>query len=151
NVHTPQETSFTAPVRVKDYHQNEWGAFFKDDWKFRPSLTLNLGVRYDFYGVPWEKQGMNALPVGGSAGLFGISGTNADALWQPGIAKGSLTQLQLTGKNSDHPDTLFYDNDWNNIAPAVGLSWSLPWWGKDKTVLRAGYGISYQGAASYNA
>jgi hypothetical protein len=25
------------------------------------------------------------------------------------------------------------------------LSWSLPWFGKDKTVLRAGYGINYQG------
>ena len=35
-------------------------------------------------------------------------------------------------------------DDWNNFAPAVGLSWSLPWLGRDKTVLRVGYGIGYE-------
>src|SRR5262249_43670636 len=139
NVLRPTDDFFTPQTRIKDYHQNEWGAFFKDDWKIRPDLTLNLGIRYDWYGVPWEKNGMHALPVGGMKGLYGIS---ADP-------KGTV--LQLVGKNSPHPDTLFYNNDLNNFAPAVGLSWSLPWGGKDKTVLRAGYGISYQGAASYNA
>jgi hypothetical protein len=150
NVHSPTDQVFTPDVRVKDYHQNEWGGFFKDDWKVRTNLTLNLGVRYDFYGVPWEKSGMQALPVGGGAGLFGISGTSFADMWQPGHLAGSLTQLQLVGKNSNHPNTLLYNNDWNNVAPAIGLSWSVPWGGKDKTVLRAGYGISYQGAASFN-
>ena len=42
---------------------------------------------------------------------------------------------------SGHPKS----DDWNNFAPAVGFSWSLPWWGKDKTVLRVGYGWGYQG------
>jgi hypothetical protein len=138
NVLSPNDDSFKAQTRIKEYHENEWSTFFKDDWKLRPDLTLNLGVRYDWYGVPWEKNGMHALPVGGMAGLYGISG-------------GAPTVLQLVGKNSNHPDTLFYQNDWNNFAPAVGLSWSLPWFGKDKTVLRAGYGMSYQGAASFNA
>jgi Carboxypeptidase regulatory-like domain len=138
NVLQPTDESFAGQVRIKEYHENEWSTFFKDDWKLRPDLTLNLGVRYDWYGVPWEKNGMHALPVGAMKGLYGISG-------------GSQTVLQLVGKNSNHPDTLFYPNDWNNFAPAVGLSWSLPWGGKDKTVLRAGYGMSYQGAASFNA
>ena len=151
NVNKPSETSFSPVVRIKDYHQNEWGAFFKDDWKVLPNLTLNLGIRYDYYGTPWEKNGMNASPVGGAAGLFGISGTSFADLWHPGVTNGKPTQLQLVGKNSPNPDTLFYNNDRNNFAPAVGLSWSLPWGGKEKTVVRAGYGINYQGAASYNA
>jgi hypothetical protein len=62
-----------------------------------------------------------------------------------------LTRVQFAGKHSPNPDALWYQDDWNNIAPAVGFSWSLPWFGKDKTVLRAGYGISYQGAANFNA
>ena len=138
NALKPTDTTFVGQVRVKDYHQNEWGAFFKDDWKIRPSLTLNLGVRYDWYGVPWEASGMQALPAGGNVGLYGITG-------------GALTTLQLIGKNSNHPDIPLYKNDNNNFAPAIGLSWSLPWGGKDKTVLRAGYGMNYQGAASFNA
>jgi hypothetical protein len=150
NVSSASQQVFEARNRLKEFHQNEWGAFFKDDFKIRPDLTLNLGVRYDFYGVPWEANGLNASPAGGAAGLFGISGTSFNDMWQPGRIAGKPTQLQLVGKNSDHPDTLFYNNDWNNFAPAVGLSWSLPWGGKDKTVLRAGYGISYQGAASFN-
>jgi len=150
NVASAQEQVFKPINKFKDFHQNEWGAFFKDDWKLRPELTLNVGLRYDFYGVPWEATGLNAAPVGGSGGLFGISGTSFADMWQPGRIAGQPTRLELVGKNSDHPDTLFYNNDRNNFAPAVGLSWSLPWFGKDKTVLRAGYGISYQGAASFN-
>src|SRR5439155_4896079 len=138
NVQRPTDQTFAPQVRIKEYLENEWGGFFKDDWKIRPDLTLNLGVRYDWYGVPWEKYGMHALPVGGGAGLYGIT-------------RGGPTVLQLVGKKSPNPGTLFYQNDWNNIAPAVRFSWSLPWGGKDKTVLRAGYGIAYQGAASFNA
>jgi hypothetical protein len=151
-IRTPTDRQFTGLVQTpKDNHQNEWGAFFKDDWKIRPDLTLNLGVRYDFYGVPWEKNGLMAMPVGGNAAMFGISGTDWNAMWNPNARGGSLSVTAFTGKNSPNPDTKWYSDDWNNVAPAVGLSWSLPWLGRDKTVLRAGYGINYQGAANFNA
>jgi len=150
NVNSIKEQTFQPVTRVKDYHQNEWGAFFKDDWKIRPDLTLNAGIRYDFYGVPWEKNGLNISPAGGAAGLFGISGSSPADMWQPGHLAGKPTLLELVGKNSNNPNVKLYDNDWHNIGPAIGLSWSLPWGGKDKTVLRAGYGISYQGAAAFN-
>src|SRR5262249_46703454 len=116
NVNKPSATTFAPVIRIKDYHQNEWGAFFKDDWKIRPNLTLNLGLRYDFYGVQWEKSGMNASPVGGSAGLYGISGTSFADMWHPGVMNGQPTQLQLVGKNSPNPNTLFYHNDRNNFG-----------------------------------
>ena len=151
NVNSSKEEVFQPVTRVKDYHQNEWSAFFKDDWKIRPDITLNLGVRYDFYAVPWEKNGLNVAPAGGSAALFGISGTSFNDMWQPGHLAGKPTLLTIVGKNSPNPGQKLYNNDWNNFGPAVGLSWSLPWGGKEKTVLRAGYGISYQGAASFNA
>jgi hypothetical protein len=143
--------SFIPVSRRRDFHQNEWGAFFKDDWKIRTNLTINLGIRYDYYGVPWEKFGAVPRPVGGEAGLFGISGTSFADMWQPGRLNGSLTRLEFVGKNSPNPDRQLYRDDWNNVAPAFGFSWSLPWWGQDKTVLRAGYGMSYSGAARFNS
>jgi hypothetical protein len=108
--------------------------FFKDDWKVAPAVTLNLGVHWEWFGVPYEGRGLAGRPTGGQSGLCGIS-------------CGSITTVEFVGKNSPQPDKQLAPDDWNNFAPAVGLSWSLPWGGQDKTVLRAGYGWSYTGRA----
>jgi hypothetical protein len=130
-------------LKKRDWHSHEMSYFFKDDFKVGDNWTLNLGVRYDYYSVPYDKHGLATAPIGGSAGLFGISGTAFADLYQPGLSKGSMTQLELMGKNSPNSSTLFYKNDWNNFGPAVGLSWSIPYFGRNKTVFRAGYSINY--------
>ena len=122
--------------RRRDHRNKEFATFFKDDWKIRPSLTLNLGVHYEYYGVPWEANGLFGRTVGGEKGLCGIS-------------CGAPTVVELVGKNSPNPDKQIWNDDWNNFAPSVGLSWSLPWFEKDKTVLRAGYGLTYPGNPMY--
>nr|MBA3805877.1 carboxypeptidase regulatory-like domain-containing protein [Acidobacteriota bacterium] len=129
-------------LRVWQARQFSW--FVKDDFKVRPNLTLNLGVRYEFYGVPYEKHGKAVGLVGGSQSIFGISGTSLADIFQPGRLNGQLTRLETVGKNSENPGLKLYNNDLNNFAPAVGLSWSLPWFGKDKTVLRMGYSVGYE-------
>jgi hypothetical protein len=126
---------------------NEWNAFFKDDWKVRPSLTLNVGMRYEWYGVPYEGTGMTAALVGGGFAGFGWSGRSWNDYWAYGPQKGALTEVQFIGPKSPHPDQQLYKNDNNNFGPAIGFSWSLPWLGKDKTSVRGGYGISYFGTA----
>ena len=118
--------------RVRDWHTTDWNVFFKDSWKIRPSLTLNLGMSYWYFGVPYEGHGLAGTLVGGEKGLCGIS-------------CGALSTVEFAGKNSPNPAKQFYRDDWNNFAPSVGLSWSLPWFGHDKTVLRAGYGWNYAG------
>jgi hypothetical protein len=130
--------------KYRDFRQTETSWFFKDDWKLRPDLTLNLGVRWEFYGVPYESHGMMARPLGGSNGLFGLSGNSFADWYKPG-ERGKLTTVEFVGKSSPNSGTPLYENDWNNFAPAIGLSWNVPWGGKDKTVLRAGYGVAYQG------
>jgi hypothetical protein len=130
--------------KQRTWQNREFFAFFKDDFKIRRNLTLNLGVRYEFYGVPFEANGKTVGLVGGSQTIFGITGSSFNDLFQPGRSNGSLTQVQQVGKNSPNEDTLLYENDWNNFAPAVGLSWALPWLGENKTVLRAGYGWGYE-------
>ncbi|MBI2150508.1 MAG: TonB-dependent receptor, partial [Acidobacteria bacterium] len=149
NIRRPEDP-FIAQPAMREFRQNEFSVFFKDDWKIRPDLTFNLGVRYDYYGVPYEDRGTLPRTIGRSAGLFGISGTSFADLYQPGIANGELSRLEFIGKNSPNPDKQLYEDDWNNLAPAIGISWSLPWWGQDKTVLRAGYGINYSGQTRFS-
>ncbi|PYS33443.1 MAG: hypothetical protein DMG14_31860, partial [Acidobacteria bacterium] len=125
--------------------QDEYSWFIKDDWKLRSNVTLNTGLHWEAYAAPYEANGLAASVVGGKAGLFGISGTDFDALWHPGLANGKLTTVEFVGKNSANPGKKTNRDDWNNFAPSIGVSWSLPWWGQNKTVLRAGYGMSFIG------
>lgn len=126
------------------WKQREFSLFIKDDFKVKPALTLNLGVRYEYYGAPYDGGGKTAALVGGSAGIFGITGTSMADLFQPGRQNGSLTGLQLVGPGSPNPEERLYRDDWNNFAPAVGLSWAIPYFGKNKTILRMGYGWGYE-------
>ncbi len=127
------------------WHNHEWGTFIQDDIKLKSNFTLHAGMRWDYYGVPWEGDGRLGTVVGGSQALFGISGTNLGALFNPGVENlNNLTQVQLIGKNSPHPGTEPWNAQYHNFAPVIGLTWSLPWLGKDKTIFRAGYGIAYE-------
>src|SRR5262249_17349454 len=117
-------TFLPGQSRYSDIVSREYSGYFKDDFKVTPNLTLNLGVRYEWYSVPYNGLGRAVAPVGGSSGIFGISGTGLDALFQPGLAKGALTTLQLIGPGTPHPDTKLYGNDNNNFAPFVGFAWS---------------------------
>jgi hypothetical protein len=133
---------------IRTYRQNDWAGFFKDNWKVSQNFTLNLGLRYDKYGVPYDLTGMSTRVRGGEAGFFGISGTDFSALWNPFATGGTQTNVEPAGKGSPNPDVLPYKNDWNNFAPSVGFSWSVPWFQRS-TVLRGGYGINYAGAPAY--
>jgi hypothetical protein len=130
--------------RYRNFRQDDYFAFFADSWQLRKNLTVNFGVRWEKYGPGYEQGGMGTVAKGGQAGIFGISGRDFGALWNPGASGGSLTEVELVGKNSPNPDKTMYPVDNNNFAPAVGLSWNLPWFSR-QTVLRSGYGISYAG------
>lgn len=124
----------------RDWRQHEFAGFFKDDWKISHNFTLNLGVRYEYYSPPYEPNGKAIIPLGGSAGAFGISGTSFAQAFSPGASAGSLTQLELVGPLSPNPNTKIYSPQYNTFLPGVGLSWSP---GKNnKTVFRAGYAMS---------
>ena len=129
-------------------YQSEMSAYFKDDWKFRPDLTLNLGLHWEYYGQPYEHYGLAARVVGDESSYLNINCTSS-----PGTANftsqcSNLAQVQFVGKNSPHPEvgTYLNGNDYNNFGPSVGFAWNVPWFGKGKTVIRSGYGISYEGA-----
>jgi hypothetical protein len=83
----PQSPSF-SDGRNQDFvtntvSQREFDVFFKDDYKIAKSLTLNLGVRYEYYGVPYSPDGLAVAPVDGSGAAFGYSGRDFSAWMRP--------------------------------------------------------------------
>jgi outer membrane receptor protein involved in Fe transport len=93
--------------------QNSHAAYLQDTFRRSSRLTLNLGLRWDYFGVIGEKN--NLL-------------SNFDP----------ATGLVLVG-SADLPR--LYHRDWNNFSPRLGLAWDLT--GKGKTVVRAGWGLFY--------
>jgi hypothetical protein len=134
--------------RYRHLRSPEYTGFFKDDFKITPNLTLNLGVRYEYYSPPVETNGLALGLAGGGGGIFGISGTSLAAEFQPGLMQGSLTEALPIGPHTANPDTTWYRPSKLNFAPAVGISWSPgggnPLWGQGRTVIRAGYTINYE-------
>jgi hypothetical protein len=134
-----------SPTRYKEteLNQTEFSAFFKDDYKITQSLTLNLGARWEYYGVPYVGSGLTVSPVGGGAAAFGISGRDMTAWMNPGV-RAEVMALEFVGPNSNNPDRTVYPNDWNNFGPAIGFAWQVPWFGEGLTTVRGGYQVTFQ-------
>ncbi|SPE30807.1 hypothetical protein SBA3_170004 [Candidatus Sulfopaludibacter sp. SbA3] len=122
--------SGSAPINAAlAYGGHYYGAFVEDDWRVTNKVTLSLGLRWDFESPVTERN--NQMNAG-----FDLNSPSplqvVDPL-QPGVTqKGGL----LFANSSNR---LPYGRDLNNLQPRVGFAWH-PW---DKTVIRAGYGVSY--------
>ncbi|HEV3334299.1 MAG TPA: TonB-dependent receptor [Bryobacteraceae bacterium] len=152
-VNSPTATNWNSYLSdflfYRTNHSNAWSGYAKDTWKVTPNLTVNVGLRYDFFGAPYQDQGLAGRPTGGQSGLFGISGTNfANAMWSPFASGGAITTAQFVGPNSPNPGLGVYNNYWKALGPSAGVAYQLPWF-KRSTVLRAGYGINYIGNVDF--
>lgn len=150
-VNDPEAVTWNDPskgelVQLSDMRYKEFSVFFKDDWKFTPSLTLNLGLRWEYYGRPWVESGLTVGLDGGFSSIMGISGWDFKN-WMSAnptqLGDEYLTKQIFIGPNSPRPDIETFNRDLNNFGPAVGFAWQLPWFGKGKTVLRGGYQLTY--------
>jgi hypothetical protein len=66
------ENYSTFERKYRDQVLNEAAIFVKDDWKITKALTLNLGVRWEYYGVPFIGSGFTTAAPGLGLGLFGV-------------------------------------------------------------------------------
>lgn len=119
------------------YTQKDNFMFFQDDWRLRPNLTLNLGVRYEYSGQPINR-------------IFDVTSTReadpAKALYRQSLPIEARIVPKLPA-------------DKNNFAPRLGFAWSpdfgessiakFLFGGKDATVLRGGFSMAYD-AVFYN-
>ena len=104
----------------RSWRSTEVGWFVQDDWKVHPRLTLNLGIRWDYFRPITEEQGRLANIIYPDSGGYFERIANAKV--------GEVEEL--------------YKSDLNNFAPRIGFAWDFL--GDGKTVLRGGYGIAYE-------
>lgn len=134
------------PYMIRDTVMREFSLFVKDDWKVTPSLTLNLGLRYDYFGVPFLSDGLTVGLAGGGDAIFGPSGGYSNwftPVKQGDVATGELVSLRSIGPGGLHPDESIYNRSWKNFGPAVGFAYDIPWLGRGRTSIRGGYQLSY--------
>lgn len=104
---------------AKRYFRRTYAAaFIQDEWKVRPGLTVNAGIRYNFFGALTNKSfRINNMVLSTTPGLQIIN-----------------SKLALT----DH----LYPSTPDAIAPKLGIAWLLPHTNQ-KAVLHAGFGVSF--------
>jgi hypothetical protein len=101
--------------------ENNFGFYIQDSYRITPRLTLNYGIRWDYFGVVREKKNL----------LSNITSISPAA----GTGTFTLTQVGQPGLSE------LYNPDKKDFAPRVNLAWDVT--GKGKTVVRAGYGIFF--------
>lgn len=101
----------------QDQRLNIWGFFVQDDFKVLPSLTLNMGMRWSYFGGYYSKQN-NLDVVRFGTGSNPLTGLN----------------IRVGGHLQNSPKT--------NWGPQFGFAWQ-PSYYESKLVLRGGFGINY--------
>jgi len=119
NVATQQFTSYGAPPHAS--HMDNYSAFIQDDWRMGSRFVLNLGLRYDAYGV------VHVSPTS----PVEVEIVNYED--PTDLRKLDFGPL----RDPDKP----YDPDTMNFGPRVGFAWTLN--DSETTVVRGGLGYLY--------
>ncbi|HUE04402.1 MAG TPA: carboxypeptidase regulatory-like domain-containing protein [Bryobacteraceae bacterium] len=109
------------------FTQNNWNSFLLDDWKVSANLTLNLGLRWEFFQPVEEKYNEMA---------------NLDIA--PGFGSVAVVAPTVPGPYSGSFPAGLINPDYRNFSPRIGLAYKVPFI-KRSTIIRAGYGIYYNG------
>ena len=137
---------------TRNYRYYETEVYAQDSWRVRNDLTLTYGLRYQFYSVPYEINGLEAIPNTSfndiitnprvTNGLQGIAGTGANPT-------APNTFYTLAGKANHGPG--FYSPQYRDFAPRFSFAYNPSSsdgfvgriLGDRKTVIRGGAGLVY--------
>jgi len=128
---------------VNGYRARNASAFIQDDYKITPRFTLNLGLRWEYDGMPSDKYGnltniwlsqVATVPVPGTSAANGtLVGWVVPSNYQGTVPTGVLKSGHTIASKSDVP--------WNNFGPRVGFAWQPL--KSSRLAVRGGYGFFY--------
>jgi len=135
------------PDPYRGFRANEYAFFVQDDYRASPRLTLNLGLRWEYYGPPHNFQpnvdsnvyfGSPVTPV--PTATYNCGGAlqpacNAFFPVNSAFYAGEATAVFQVRNNE------LWNKDTNNFGPRVGFAYDLL--GNQKLVMRGGYGVMY--------
>jgi hypothetical protein len=143
-VSSPTETDFQklivgAPdasfggggVYNHEYRNNNFGFFAQDDWKVRPDLTLNLGLRTELLGAFYD----DLCHIGNFDPELANSGK------YPFVYGGCANKLNVAGLTGSGNNTTYKNNYTTGLGPRLGFAWDV--FGHHNTTVRGGYGIYF--------
>ena len=128
---SPQFSFGGGGVDNHQYRSNNFGIFAQDDWKLRPNLTLNLGLRTEWFGAFHD----NLCHIGNLDPALANQGNF------PFVYPSCVNKLNLAGLSGSANDTTYDNNYSTGLGPRIGLAYDFG--GHHTTTLRAGYGIYY--------
>ena len=128
------QIAFTAPWCCHKYRRTFYMPYFQDEWKVTPTLTLNLGLRWEYYGVAHEADNRTTV--------FDLNEFHGVCLGS-GSTNGPFPTPINTPPCPTNP--ALYNPDYRNFDPRVSFAWAPGVFG-GKTVIRSGFGM-YHGAA----
>ena len=126
----------SGAVRAYRFYQTE--LYVGDNWRITPNLTLDYGLRYQFYSVPYEAQGLESVQNMGFDQYFAARMAQS-AAGASGDSSLPFFVYQLGGKANNGPN--LYSPNYKDFAPHFGFTYS-PSWDK-QTVFNGGAGIIY--------
>ena len=138
---------FVSNISLTDNGKNYYGTYINDDWKITPKLTLNLGVRWDFFGLVLEHHGnqANFIPSGGPlngptylmpGGKNSCDNTFVSVSFTTLLAADGIKCLATNAYGSG-----LGNSQKTNFAPRFGFAYQV----SPKLVARGGFGIFYNG------
>jgi hypothetical protein len=131
--------SYTSTWCCHKLRRTFYMPYFQDEWKVTPTLTLNLGLRWEYYGVAHEAD--NRTTVFDVSQFHGVCFGSAST-WRLALSTPIPTPIDTPACPTN---PALYNANYRNFDPRVSFAWA-PGIFHGKTVIRSGFGI-YHGAA----